>query len=313
METRGASSTLTRLGRSLRDLVLLLLGATTLLFFLLRLTGDPAVVIAGPDATPDQLAAVRADYGLDRPLLVQYASYLGRLAQLDFGRSIADDAPALAKALAAFPASLMLGALALAVTVLVALPLGIWLGGSGDRPLARAVRGLVFLLQGFPGFVVALLLIQAFAIGLVWLPALGRGGPSTWILPAVSVAAFLAPKLVRLVEANVAAALDSPFVRTARAAGLPEREVLWGQAAPGAMLGAIALIGAQAAFLVTGLVIIETIFAWPGIGLLLVQSTVNLDFPVVQAITILVVVAVFLVNAAADALQRRLDPRLATA
>jgi peptide/nickel transport system permease protein len=164
--------------------------------------------------------------------------------------------------------------------------------------------------HGLP-LVVALLLVQVFAISLVWLPALGFAGPASWILPAASVAAFLTPKLARLIEANVIAALASPYVRTARAAGLGAGEILWGQAAGNALLGAVALIGAQAAFLVTGLVIIETIFAWPGIGLLLIQSTTNLDFPVVQAITLLVSVAVFLVNGVSEQVQRWIDPRLA--
>jgi peptide/nickel transport system permease protein len=158
--------------------------------------------------------------------------------------------------------------------------------------------------------VIALLLIHLFAIQLVWLPALGSSGLRSWILPAGSVAIFLAPKLVRLIEANVHEALKSNYVRTARAIGATDREILWRHAMPNALLGATALIGAQFAFLVTGLVIIETIFAWPGIGWLLVQSTINLDFPVVQTITTVVVLNVFLINTATEWLQRRLDPRL---
>ncbi|MCA3254344.1 MAG: ABC transporter permease [Alphaproteobacteria bacterium] len=297
--------------RRARELGLLLLGSITVLFFLLRLAGDPAAVIAGPDATPEQLELVRAEYGLDQPLPVQYARYLGQLAQLDFGTSLADDAPAIDKVLAAWPASLMLAGMALLTTVLVSLPLGIWLGGHPRARLARLVRGGIFVLQGFPGFVTALLLVQLFAIQLELVPALGFGTPATWILPSIAVASFLAPKLVRLVEANVSASLEGAYVRTAQASGLSDRAILWGQVAPNALLGAVALIGAQAAFLVTGLVIVETIFAWPGIGLLLVQSTTNLDFPVIQAITITVVVAVYLVNLLSDAVQRLLDPRIA--
>jgi peptide/nickel transport system permease protein len=278
---------------------------------LLRLLGDPAVVMAGPDATPEQIAAVRGAYGLDRSVPEQFLAYLSHLARGDFGASLSDGTPALAKVLAAFPASLMLAGLAMAATLAIALPLGIWLGGAGEGVLARILRGVLFALQGVPGFVVALLLVQVFAISLVWLPALGFAGPASWILPAASVAAFLTPKLARLIEANVIAALASPYVRTARAAGLGAGEILWGQAAGNALLGAVALIGAQAAFLVTGLVIIETIFAWPGIGLLLIQSTTNLDFPVVQAITLLVSVAVFLVNGVSEQVQRWIDPRLA--
>jgi peptide/nickel transport system permease protein len=153
-------------------------------------------------------------------------------------------------------------------------------------------------------------LVHLFAIERPWLPALGFRGIESWILPVASIAAYLSPKLVRRVEANVAAAMGSGFVRTARSIGASDREVLWRHVMPNAMLGATALIGAQFAFLVTGLVVIETIFAWPGMGWLLVQSTVTLDFPVVQAIVLVTVLTVYAVNLATDALQRRLDPRL---
>jgi peptide/nickel transport system permease protein len=195
-------------------------------------------------------------------------------------------------------------------TLAISVPAGAWLGARRGGAARRLARWLLFVMQGVPGFVTALLLVQAFAIELVWLPALGFGSAAAMVLPTLSVAAFLAPKLTRLIEANVAAAMLSPYVRTARAIGASEREILWRHALPNALLGATALVGAQFAFLMTGLVIIESIFAWPGIGWLLVQSTTSLDFPVVQAITLTVVVTVFAVNALVDWLQHRIDPRL---
>jgi peptide/nickel transport system permease protein len=293
-----------------RDLGVLLLGATTVLFFLLRLTGDPATVLAGPDANEAQLDAIRAEYGLDRALPLQYISYIGNLLRLDFGRSLADGTPALAKALTAYPASLLLAGLAMTVTFLCAVPLGAWLGARRSGKVRALVRWMLFVLQGIPGFVVALLLVQLFAIELVWLPALGYGGVTSWILPTLSVASFQVAKLTRLIEANVGTAMDSAYVRTARAIGASEREILWRHALPNALLGATALIGAQLAFLVTGLVIIETLFAWPGIGWLLVQATTSLDFPVVQAIALVLVASVFLINTVTELAQRRFDPRL---
>lgn len=294
----------------LRDLGVLILGTTTVLFFLLRLTGDPALMLAGPDATEQQIEEIRAEYGLDRALPLQYVSYVASLLRLDFGRSLADGTPALEKALTAYPASLLLAGLAMTVTFLCAIPLGAWLGARRGGGARTAVRWFLFVLQGFPGFVVALLLVQLFAIELVWLPALGYAGPSSWILPTLSVASFLVSKLTRMIEANVGTAMDSAYVRTARAIGASDREILWRHALPNALLGATALIGAQLAFLVTGLVIIETIFAWPGIGWLLVQSTTSLDFPVVQAIALLMVASVFLINTLTEFAQRRFDPRL---
>jgi peptide/nickel transport system permease protein len=280
------------------------------LFFLLRLTGDPAIVLAGQDATEAQLASIRAAYGLDRSLPVQYLSYLASLARFDLGRSLADGSPALEKVLIAYPATLLLAGLAICLTFAIAVPLGTWLGARRGGAGRTAIRWLLFALQGFPGFVTALLLVQLFAIELVWLPALGSSGPLSWVLPTASVAAFLTPKLARLIEANIAEALGSAYVRTAYAIGASDREILWRHALPNAMLGATALLATQFAFVVTGLVIIETIFAWPGIGWLLVQSTTNLDFPVVQAITLVVTVSVFLINTLTDLVQHRLDPRL---
>jgi ABC-type dipeptide/oligopeptide/nickel transport system permease component len=299
--------------RRLLDLVVLLLGTITLLFFLLRLTGDPAIVLAGPDASPDQIAAISQAYGFDRSLVVQYGRYIGNVARLDFGASLVDDTPALAKVLDALPATVLLGSLAMALTLLISLPTGLWLGSTSRPAAARALRVPLFILQGFPGFVTALLLVQLFAIQLAWLPALGASGLTSWILPATAVASFLSPKLIRLVEANTAAVMPASYIRTARANGVPDDEILWRHVAPNALLGAVALIGAQFASLVTGLVIIEAIFAWPGIGWLLVQSTVNLDFPVVQAITFTIVIAVFIVNTVTDLVQRRLDPRIGAA
>jgi peptide/nickel transport system permease protein len=304
------NKTATLLLRWLRDLTLLAVVTTTVLFFLLRLAGDPAVVLAGPDASEEQLQAVRAEYGFDRSLLVQYVSYVRNLLTFDLGNSLADGTPAFTKALTAFPASALLAGLAMSIACFCAIPLGVWLGARRGGARRTTARWLLFALQGVPGFVVALILVQVFAIELMWLPALGYGGPLTWILPAVSVASFLMPKLARMVEANVSTALGSAYVRTARAIGASESAILWRHALPNALLGATALVGAQLAFVVTGLVIIETMFAWPGIGWLLVQSTTNLDFPVVQAITLITVGAVFVINALTDLLQHVLDPRL---
>ncbi|MGQ0385139.1 MAG: ABC transporter permease [Gammaproteobacteria bacterium] len=293
-----------------RDLAVLLLSTLTLLFFLLRLTGDPALVLAGPDATDEQVKVIRVQYGLDRSLPMQYLSYIGSLLQLEFGHSLADGSPALEKVLIAYPTSLLLAVLAMALTLLIAVPTGAWRGARRQGAARQSVRWLLFVMQGVPGFVTALLLVHLFAIELVWLPALGLSGVSSAVLPTAAVASFLVPKLTRLIEANVAAALQSPYVRTARAIGAPDREVLWRHAVPNALLGATALVGTQFAFLMTGLVIIESIFAWPGIGWLLVQSTATLDFPVVQAITTTVVVTVFAINSLVDLLQSRIDPRV---
>ena len=300
----------TIIGRRAAELLLLLIGLSTLLFGLLRATGDPAAAIAGVDADEEALAAIRAEYGFDAPLSVQLGRNLIRLSRGDFGTSLANQQPALEAVLTAIPATLLLATLAMLLTVLIAIPAGAWIGQSPDRRPQRAAALLVYILQGTPGFAVALVLVQVFAVSLALVPAIGFSGPSSWILPAVSLSIFLAPKLTRVVAANVGAARGEDYVRAARAGGATEREVLFRHILPNALLGAVALIGSQFAFLIGGVVVIETIFAWPGLGRLLVQSTLNLDFPVVQAAALTVAVLVYAVNALTDLVFVLLDPRL---
>lgn len=317
IETTGR--TVTRRGagafwrRRLTELVAMLLGLATLLFFLLRLAGDPAYVLAGQDATAEQVAAIRAEYGLDRPLPLQYAAYLGSLARLDFGRSLVSGEAALRSVLTVLPATLLLAALAMLFTLLVAIPLGAWIGFAPDRRPRRWVARAVFFVQGVPAFVIGLLLVQLFAVQLAWLPSVGYGRPANWILPVVSLGFFLVPKLTRVIAANVSEAMREDYVRVARASGAAPREILYGYALPNALLGATALMGTQFAFLLSGTVIIEYIFAWPGIGWLLVESTQSLDFPVIQTVALIVGTLVFAVNTAADLIIVRLDPRISSA
>ncbi|MFO0336817.1 MAG: ABC transporter permease [Pseudomonadota bacterium] len=296
----------------LANLAVLLVALTTLLFFLLRATADQAAMLAGVDATPEQVAEIRAQYGLDRPLWRQYADYMAGLATLDFGESLVSGKPALADVVERLPWTLLLAALAMTLTLVLAIPIGAWLGRARGRPgpARRAASAVVFVLQGMPGFVVALLLIEIFAVELRWLPFIGNEGLDTWIMPTVTLASFLVPRLARVVAANVAGALAEDYVRTARAAGASAREILYRHALPNALLGATALVGTQFAFLLSGSVITESIFAWPGVGSLLVRATQNADFAVVQAVAIVIAILVFTVNAGADLAFKALDPRL---
>jgi peptide/nickel transport system permease protein len=298
----------------LTRLAVLLFMVTTLLFFMLRLAGDPALVLAGNDATPEQLEAIRAQYGLDKPLIVQYFNYMGNLIQGDFGKSLASGERAMGKVLTMLPATLLIAGLAMAASICIAIPLGAWLGFKPERFDRRGVSGIIFVFQGVPGFVSALIFIQVFAVNLRWLPSLGMdyGNVKTWILPSASLAWFLMPSLTRVVAANTAEAMREDYIRTARAGGAPGYSLLWRHALPNALLGAAALIGTQFAFLVGGAVITETIFAWPGIGWLLIESTQTLDFPVVQALAFCIAILVFTVNAVTDLSFQYLDPRLRT-
>ncbi len=314
------------------DLLILLFALTTLLFFLLRVAGDPALVLAGPDADPEQIAAIKAEYGLDQPLIVQYFSYMFQVVQFDLGTSLASGQSAIGEVMAHLPATLLMTLLAMAFTIVVSIAAGAWLGFRSYAPAQRTASWLVFILQGTPGFVAGLLLIQVFAVTLGWLPSIGHGlnmefewtgsfpffategsiDYEHWLLPTLALAAFLAPKLTRVVAANVAEAMSQDYIRTARANGAGKTTILWKHALPNAMLATTALIGTQFAFLLSGTVIIEMLFSWPGMGWLLLKSTQTLDFPIVQATAIVIAVLVFAVNMVTDIMFGVLDPRIRT-
>jgi peptide/nickel transport system permease protein len=292
------------------ELLILLFAITTLLFFLLRLSGDPAAVLAGEEATPQQVAAIRDFYRLDDPLILQYVRYVRDVATLNFGVSLQTQQSAIVAVLERLGSTLTLALLALVVTAALAIPIGAWLGARPDAPSRKAGNTVVFVLQGMPGYIVGLLLIQLFAVEFHLLPSIGNRGLSSWVLPTLTLAAFLVPKLVRVVAANVTEAMREDYIRTARASGATTREVVVRHALPNALLGATALIGTQFAFLMSGALVTEWIFAWPGFGLLLIQSVERLDFPVVQAAVFVIAGLVFAVNAGTDVLFRLIDPRL---
>ncbi len=296
----------------LRRLAFLLFFVTTLLFFLLRAAGDPALVLAGTDATPEQLALIRAQYGLDKPLLVQYLNYMWNVLQLDFGKSLASGENALLKVLDMLKRTLHLAFMAMTLSSAIAIPIGAWLGFRPETLGRRIVGGIVFVFQGIPGYVTALVLIQFLAVNLRLLPSLGYGPLEwkTWIIPTISLAFFMMPQLIRVTAANVAEAMREDYIRTARAYGASPMQLLWRHALPNALLGTAALLGTQFAMMMGGSAIIETIFSWPGIGWLLLESTQTLDFPVVQAEAFVIAVLVFLINALVDLSFRYLDPRL---
>jgi peptide/nickel transport system permease protein len=296
------------------NLLLLLVTVTTLLFFLLRVAGDPAYVLAGAGATPEQLAAIRLEYGLNQPLWVQYLAYLRNLSHLDFGRSLGSGEPALTKVLECAPRTLGLAVSAMVLSVAIAVPIGGWLGFRRRGRLQRIVAGAVFVLQGIPGFVMALLLTQLLAVNLRWVPSMGYSATDlrTWVLPTLSLSAFLVPALIRMIAANIAELTTEDFIRTARAYGASPREILWRHALPNALLGTTALLGAQFTHLLGGSTIVESIFAWPGMGWLLLQSVTSLDFPVIEAEAFVVAITVFVVYTFTELGFRVLDPRLRT-
>lgn len=302
----------TQLLRRAGQLVLLLVVVSTILFVLVRTAQNPAAVLAGEDGTPEAVARIERYYGLDRPLYEQYGVFLGQLVRLDFGVSVDARRDALGLVLERIPATLQLATAAIALTLFVSLVVGSYLGYRPERTDRRAVLFGVLVSQGIPGFVIGLLLIQIFAVELRAIGSIGNRGLASMILPSVTLASFLVPRAIRLTAANVDQALRENYVRTARAVGLSSAEVLRRHALPNALLGTLALVGVQFAFLMSGSLITESLFAWPGVGRLLIEAVRRVDFPVVQASVFVVAVLVFVVNAVVDLIFPFVDPRLRT-
>jgi ABC-type dipeptide/oligopeptide/nickel transport system permease component len=277
---------------------------------------DPAQIIAGPDANPETVAAIRAELGLDRPVLVQFAEYLLRIAQGDLGRSIISNRMVSEELMSTIGPTLelMIGALLMGIPLGIALGTlaAVWRGTVIDRCImAFSVAGV-----SMPVFFIGLILIQY--VGFKWglLPFTGREGP-VWegglpnmILPAVTLGGTLIGPIARLTRTAVLEVLGADFVRTARAKGLRETRVVLFHALRNALIPVVTLIGLQAAFLLGGAVVTETMFAWPGVGRLAVGAIISSDFPVAQGAIMILSLAFLVINLIVDVLYAWLDPRV---
>ncbi len=289
-----------------------LIGVTIIVFAMVNLTGDPSLVMLPEDATAEQIAMVRHELGLDRPLVVRYLQYLGGLLQGDLGTSIRGLASVpVGKIIAErLPATLELGAAAVFLTFLVGIPLGVYAGYWKDSPLDKGARIFAVLGQSAPPFWVGIILIVIFSIHLGWLPAGGRGGLLHIILPASTMAWASIAGVTRLVRSNLLETLDTDYVRFCRIKGQSETNVVWKHGLRNAGIPVMTFSAIIMASLITGSVITETIFTWPGLGKLLIDSIGFRDLPVIQG-CILVFAAVYLaLNLAVDLLYAYLNPRV---
>ena len=289
-----------------------LLGVTCVAFLLVSLSGDPAFILLTPEAGEEQRAAFRKLYGLDQPLPVQYARYVSHVARGDFGRSFAFNRPAIQVVLERLPATLLLTATAVALGVVVGMPAGVAAAVKASGPLDRLVMALVLLGQSVPTFWLGLLMIRIFAVNLRWVPVSGHGTVLHLVMPAVALGLYLAALLARLTRSEMLEALAQDYVRTARAKGLSERVVTVAHALGNALLPIVTLIGLQLGALLGGAVVTETVFAWPGIGSLVLDAILRKDYPVVLAAVELVAFGFIVINMALDLLYGYLDPRLRT-
>ena len=296
--------------RSAQSLLLVWL-VTVVVFALLHLTpGDPASVILGENATPEQVQALRRSLGLDQPLVLQYARFLGRALHGDLGTSIRAQRPALEVVLERMPATLLLTAGAFSFAVLIGMPIGVISAVKRLSAWDHGSMALALLGQSMPGFWLGLVLITVFAVHLRWLPASGMGGVSHVVLPAITLGMFLIGLIIRLTRSSMLDVLGQDYVRTARAKGLAERIVVMQHALMNALIPVVTLLGLQLGLLLGGAVITETVFAWPGVGLTTVTAIHQRDCPVVQCAVLVSAVLVLSINWAVDLLYHYLDPRV---
>jgi peptide/nickel transport system permease protein len=303
--------------RRLIQLVPIVLGVTVLVFFLIHLVpGDPAKTILGNHATPQKVALLHHEWGLDKPLPVQYWRFLGRMVRGDLGSSLFYSVPAGRLVVQRLPPTLWLIGLGTLFSVLIAVPLAALAATKRDRLPDQIVRAVPLVGLGFPQFWLGIMLLLAFGLHL------GRGFPvggygtgvlghlHSMFLPALTVALAIAPILVRSLRASLLEVFESDYVTTARSKGLSEGRVLVRHALRNAVISTVSVLGVNIGFLVGGTLVIEQVFALPGIGQLMINSIFQRDFPVVQAVTLVFAIMVVLVYLLTDVVHALLDPRV---
>jgi peptide/nickel transport system permease protein len=295
--------------RSLHSLVSLA-GLIVLVFFLARLTGDPSHLYLPLDASLEARAAFAERHGFNDPLLEQFGRFLEGLARLDLGESVRKARPAIEVVLEAFPTTLKLAAITMTAAVGLAVLVGALAAYRPGGAFDRAASVISLAGASAPDFWVAITAILLFAVTLGWLPTSGTGTPWHWIMPIAVLLIRPFGLLVQVVRGSMISALSSAYVKTARAKGVRERSVIFIHALRNAMLPVITVAGDQAVGIVNGAVIVETVFGFPGVGKLMIDSIIQRDFAIVQAAVLVTAVAIFLLNILIDLAYAVLDPRI---
>ncbi len=296
--------------RRLIGAVWVLFGVATVVFIILHLTGDPAVVMMPPEATSADIANFRHLHGFDRPLIVQFGSFIGSAVHGDFGDSLRHDEPALGLALERLPATAELSFTALFIAIIVAVPAGVVAAVKRNTLLDYGARIFALLGQSAPVYWLGLMMILLFGVRLGWFPVSGIGGWQHLVLPSITLGLFSMAKIMRLTRSSMLDILQSDFLRTASAKGVQPLRLIVHHALRNAWLPIITTIGIELGTLLSGAIITETIFAWPGIGRLAVQAIYDRDYPVVEAVVVLAATAFVILNLGVDLLYAALDPRI---
>lgn len=296
--------------RRLLQIVLTTIGVATVVFFISRLSGDPVAMLLPPDATAAEEAAVRERLGLTDPLLVQYGRFLGDLVVGDFGRSIRQDGPALGIVLERLPATLQLAAVSFVLGQTLAFGFGLGSQLTRRRWARSALLWVALVRQAIPVFWFGLILIIVFGVNLEMFPVIGMGTWQHFVLPSLTLATLQLALFLRLFNASFGEAREQDYVRTAVSKGVPHRSIVTKHMLPNALLPIVTVAGVNFGVLLTGTVVTETVFSWPGVGRLIVQAVFQRDFPVVQAGIVVVALIFMLVNFAVDLLYAAIDPRI---
>ena len=296
--------------RRLLVTALTVLAASTVVFALVHAAGDPVDGFLAPGASPEVRAAARDRLGLNDPLAEQYLNYIRDTFRGDFGQSWRNHMPASEAVVERLPSTLRLATAAILISSVGGLIIGVVSVWSGNAWLRRSVQVFGMLGQAIPAFWLGTLAILVFAVRLGWLPSSGSAGWQSLVLPAFTLAAYPGSMIARMTQTSLLDVQQQPYLITARAKGLSSASVWIRHALPNALLPTLALVGVQASFLVGGTIVVESVFAYPGIGRLALQAATERDLPVIQAFVVVTVILVGLVNLAVDLLARLIDPGL---
>ena len=300
-------------------MLLVMFIVTSIVFVILRVTpGDPAAVMLGPEATQQDIEALRIRMGLDRPLAIQYVTYLGEIASGDLGQSIFLNQPVVSALVERTEPTLCLTLMSIFIATAIALPVGIYAAYRRGSAIDQFATAFTMLAASVPGFWLSLLLMQFFAVHLGWFPVSGYGGPGTTflermnclVLPAVALGLVSSALIMRFTRASMLDVLSEDFVKTARAKGLSERKVVLKHALKNALIPILTIIGMTFAALISGAVVTETVFSLPGVGNLVVSAVLRRDYPVIQGALLTIAAIYVLINFLIDMLYLLIDPRV---
>lgn len=297
--------------RRLLQAVITLFLVSVIVFILGRLTGDPVALLLTEYSTEEDKILITKQLGLDKPLTEQYAIFIGNALRGDLGRSIRGErAPALELVLERLPATVKLAAIAVLVSFLIGLPLGVITAVKKGSFLDTIFRILALLGQAAPVFWLGIVAMYVFSVQLGLLPTSGYGKPEQFVLPVFTMSCFMIAAFLRLTRSGMSEALDSEYIKLARIKGLSETIVIWKHALRNSLIPVITYMGTIFGRMVTGTVVVETIFAWPGIGRLAYESVMLRDFPVLQAVVLFMAAAFLSINLVVDVLYAYIDPRI---